>query len=516
MRLRLILSVLGLLWLVLSKQTYAGPILQLYLEGATYDAATESWTIAQPGPSEGAAFRLWAIGNVAGPGGKGTIKDVRISAVYDAAAGNPQILFTPSTTTGYGGYLDPSTPTMPVYLQTRTDGETPMLGDRKRLSRHGEYGAGKVWQEFSLGDFSLTDSAWGDFTGSFPPLAHFNSAQINVYEVSLINDQRGPLKIHFDVYNAIEDGSHVKVASSGGTVIVMPGPPSLVIWTLLGLCLTFGRKSWKRLFRDSWPSFAFAGKVDLNGLSNSGPAKSRFSSNGAFANGRGGQAGGNGHIATRKASNGTASPAKAGSLNCPQSGNGHALPTDAQVNGSLDGPAADRRLVDRCLAGDDQAWQELFAQQHHRLLASIRSMFGRSVNDPNRVEEIAACLWYELVADKGELLNQFDVDQGCRLSTYLSALAKSTAVEIFRADKRRRRREVQVSQPELGGSLETEDQSNHRISTFLDRLTPRERGFCVEVLLNGTDSAGLYSPTNDWQLRSRIRRKLREFARESA
>ena len=61
----------------------AVPILQLYLEGATYDFATESWVLAPGGSSGGDPFRLWAIGNVAGPGGAGTISDVRLSIAYD-------------------------------------------------------------------------------------------------------------------------------------------------------------------------------------------------------------------------------------------------------------------------------------------------------------------------------------------------------------------------------------------------------------------------------------------------
>ena len=41
----------------------AVPVLQLYIEGATYDAANESWYY--PGHD----FRLWTIANITGPGG---------------------------------------------------------------------------------------------------------------------------------------------------------------------------------------------------------------------------------------------------------------------------------------------------------------------------------------------------------------------------------------------------------------------------------------------------------------
>ena len=44
------------------------PILQLYLEGGSYDAQTESWTITPLESPPGEPYRLWAIGNLGGPG----------------------------------------------------------------------------------------------------------------------------------------------------------------------------------------------------------------------------------------------------------------------------------------------------------------------------------------------------------------------------------------------------------------------------------------------------------------
>src|SRR5688500_15939669 len=65
-----------------SNPAQAVPVLQLYVEGATYDG-TETWTETGPNPC-----RLWVIGNVAGPGGKGVLNNVRLSAVYDTTS-NP-------------------------------------------------------------------------------------------------------------------------------------------------------------------------------------------------------------------------------------------------------------------------------------------------------------------------------------------------------------------------------------------------------------------------------------------
>lgn len=181
-------------------------------------------------------------------------------------------------------------------------------------------------------------------------------------------------------------------------------------------------------------------------------------------------------------------------------------------NAALDGPAADRRLVDRCLAGDDEAWRELFDQQHHRLLASIRSMFGPGVSDANQVEEIAARVWLRVLASDMHLLDEFDVSQGCRLSTYLSTLARSSAVEMFRSDRRRRQREAVVSRPDRQGAQPSLHQMAWRVGEFLQCLTPREREFCLEVLLSRETDDGRYASTNHWQLRSRIRRKLSAFS----
>lgn len=51
-------------------------LLQLYIEGATYGSDLEGW------PADGnQTVRVWAIGNVAGPGSKGTMRKVRMAIV---------------------------------------------------------------------------------------------------------------------------------------------------------------------------------------------------------------------------------------------------------------------------------------------------------------------------------------------------------------------------------------------------------------------------------------------------
>ena len=61
-------AALGLLLLASERGVYAAPVLQLYLEGGAYHEATNTWVMVPPGASGGTPFRLWAIGNINGPG----------------------------------------------------------------------------------------------------------------------------------------------------------------------------------------------------------------------------------------------------------------------------------------------------------------------------------------------------------------------------------------------------------------------------------------------------------------
>jgi len=207
-----------------AREASAIPILQLYVEGGSYDAGSETWVI-----DAGGTIRLWTIGNVAGEGGKGTIYDVRLSIAYDAGA-SPTVTLTPSTTGGYGGYTDPSTSAAPTYLQTRTDGSAPIMGDGGSLAGHGVFGPGTWWQEYLLGDFSLTDSPIADFITSFPAAPSETKGQINVYE---INSSGFTGTLHFDLYDHYLSRNKVKATfapfSHDGEGNVVPEPGTLML-----------------------------------------------------------------------------------------------------------------------------------------------------------------------------------------------------------------------------------------------------------------------------------------------
>lgn len=206
----------------LSGAAQAEPILQLYVEGSTYNTDHESWVFA---PNDGDPIRLWVIGNVDGGGGKGTIEDVKISIVYDDPGTPVSISLTPSTTGGYGGFVDPSTPAAPTLNQIVDDGSLPQLADGSSIAAHGVYGSGAEWQEFALGDFDLTDSPIGDFVNDFPTSFSLEAGQINVYELTIVGDVTD---LHIDAYDHVFAGNHVRsvfapFSHDAGTGVNDPG-----------------------------------------------------------------------------------------------------------------------------------------------------------------------------------------------------------------------------------------------------------------------------------------------------
>lgn len=178
----------------------AVPALQVYIEGAAYDNDEESWKITSP---SNAPLRLWAVGNVAGPGNKGPITDVKAAFAYSSGAGNVTIDITPTTTNGFGGFTDTSVAVAPTLIATRTDGSRPLRSNGKKLSnKHGVYGKHTHFQEWALGDFTLTDSPIADFMDAFPEAPVEAAGQINAYDINVTGLVEGEW-IHVDLYGSI-------------------------------------------------------------------------------------------------------------------------------------------------------------------------------------------------------------------------------------------------------------------------------------------------------------------------
>lgn len=177
---------------------------------------------------------------------------------------------------------------------------------------------------------------------------------------------------------------------------------------------------------------------------------------------------------------------------------------------------ADRRLVDQCLAHEPLAWSRLYLCCQQSLVASIRAFLGCHDSDPHLVDEIAARVWFSLVRNEGELLDRFDVNRGCRLTTFISVLAKAEARLLLRSERRRKSRERAASKPEttpqtLSISAETISEEE-----FMNTLSPAERTYYSEVLVTASnqESAPSYTKQNSWQLRHRVRKKLIRFLDE--
>jgi|GEM_PF-635044 len=259
-----VIATVVLLFLSVNPAAMGYPLLQLYLEGGTYDTTTQSWFLAPEGSSAGEPFRLWVIGDTSW---KGTIEEVRLSMAYNAtyrtydSYGNILrdlvVTFTPTTTGGFGGFTDGSTPGLPQFLQYGAAGTQPVLGDGSKLPAHGIFGANTVWQEWLLGDFSLKDSPMGDFIGSVPPPDTKTLGQINVYEISVrFSDGASAhgVSLHFDAYNHVEGGNHAFYRfapfshDADGDVSVVPEPGSLVglAGILLGSSILGGRSLIRR------------------------------------------------------------------------------------------------------------------------------------------------------------------------------------------------------------------------------------------------------------------------------
>jgi hypothetical protein len=139
----------------------ADPSLQLYVEGATYDTGSSTWTIS------GASVTLWVVA-------QGGASDVRIYVASPTTSGLTETVTPTRIGGGSGSYTFPggSTPFQDSGLAASpTLGTTGVGTTPPGLSPHGVYGSGTSWQEFKLGNFSSppgTTVNIADFSGTSP------------------------------------------------------------------------------------------------------------------------------------------------------------------------------------------------------------------------------------------------------------------------------------------------------------------------------------------------------------
>lgn len=154
------------------------PVLQIYIDGATYDTQTQTWVISAPD------FDLWVVGDV---DAHGPIQNVKLVVSYFGLEGS--ITLTPTTTSRI---TDPSTPSGPTVAATGT-------GLHPVLPAHGIFNDVTMhhWDDLAIGGLTLGDSPIADYNGSATfPTSFPDQGQVNVYRVHV----EGWTRVHFDAY----------------------------------------------------------------------------------------------------------------------------------------------------------------------------------------------------------------------------------------------------------------------------------------------------------------------------
>ena len=241
-----------------ASSAYAVPLLQVYLEGAEYNTATESWRLIG---SPGSTARLWAIGNLGKPN-QSTIYDVRLIASFNdpgpasldltgaRADGDGSITFTGSGVVE-GGSLTIEDDTTPSN-ETATDVTANLLGNGKlavgsfELPSHGVLGPNRTIFEYALGDFDTKEADLANFSGceknngpgvctlEMFEISSFaaDAAQINVYEFTI--PLTGIADWHFDLVGfkdeALTQGTKAPFSHDGEGAIGIPEPTTLALF----------------------------------------------------------------------------------------------------------------------------------------------------------------------------------------------------------------------------------------------------------------------------------------------
>ena len=175
------------------------------------------------------------------------------------------------------------------------------------------------------------------------------------------------------------------------------------------------------------------------------------------------------------------------------------------------------RLVQRCLAGDDEAWDRLYRECQPPLLAAIRLLLGEDSRNQDVVDEIASRVWYALFREDRRLLARYDPERHSLLEAYLMGLARIEWLRYARSEQRRQSVEFIGGCRSLAQLRVPDWEVAALLREFASQLTPGEQEFMEKALLAPREVEGdaiTLSPTSVWQRRHRIKRKLRQFLRD--
>ena len=175
-----------------------------------------------------------------------------------------------------------------------------------------------------------------------------------------------------------------------------------------------------------------------------------------------------------------------------------------------------QRLVERCLSGDERAWEQLYRECHPPLLRAIKLLLGPDAADIHLADEMAARVWYALLRDGGRLLVSYDAERDSSLSAFLMGLARIEIMRHLRSERRRRSYEFIGGRRILAEGRVPDWQVAVMMDEFSSTLTAQERCFMEKFLLEAPEAEpstdqGELSANSIWQRRHRIRRKLKAF-----
>lgn len=205
----------------------------------------------------------------------------------------------------------------------------------------------------------------------------------------------------------------------------------------------------------------------------------------------------------------------------PDDSSSTAAKTAASQRAGRDGSATDearrhQRLVERCLSGDERAWERLYRECHPPLFRAIKLLLGSDAGDIHLADEMAARVWYALLRDGGRLLASYDPERDSGLSAFLMGLARIEIMRHLRSERRRRSYEFIGGRRILAEGRVPDWQVAAMMDEFSSTLTAQERRFMEKFLLDTPETEvsgdqGESSAASIWQRRHRIRRKLQAF-----
>jgi DNA-directed RNA polymerase specialized sigma24 family protein len=171
----------------------------------------------------------------------------------------------------------------------------------------------------------------------------------------------------------------------------------------------------------------------------------------------------------------------------------------------------DTVLVERCLAGDEEAWRSLFHRYQLALLAHAARLLGPAASRGLEAEEVAADVWYALALHAGRTLRSFDSRRGS-LATFLALLVQQVVRQSWRRD-RLCGRHAALADDTPCRNVEIVTIGDTRWAEFVGTLSDGERAFLEHHLLAAVCpvAPSYASTTNARKLKQRILAKLRAF-----